>query len=192
MIPRHVSKERSERWNLLEQFIDAWFGPASIRSAVGGARLDSAERRLGIKLPVAFRASHSMSAARKEVWSSQDRLVLPEQLKIEGNVLAFYMENQAVVQWGIRVGDLPLEDPPVLVSDEAGSGGWFAENDTLSEFALQFAVLNAKWSDAVRFRGNGRLADDGLLAIDFNERCSVRLRSDFPLRRSGPMAQRFR
>ena len=39
----------------------------------------------------------------------------PGEVSVEGGVLVFYVENQSVVRWGIRLSELGVDDPPVVV-----------------------------------------------------------------------------
>lgn len=95
---------------------------------------------------------------------------MPHELAVDHDVLIFCIENQGVVRWGIRLEDLAADDPPVIVSDPAGGKAWFIESPTTSAFAIQFALLNAKWCAA--HGANGQGTDEAFAAI---ERCYARL-----------------
>ena len=125
-----------------------------------------AEQRLGVTLPAALRNFYLRYGSRREVWSLQDTLWMPNEIRVERGVLAFCIENQGVVRWGIRLDDLRTDDPPVVVSDPEGRSEWLTECTTLSGFALQFALLNVKWSDTVRYRANGQGKDEAFDAIE--------------------------
>lgn len=156
LLPEQLPPSREERWDLLGAFVGAWFPPPQTAVAVDRAELDGAERRLALRLPPALREWYERLGARADVWSLQDRLLSPSEVQVVDGVLTFGIENQGVVRWGIRVGDLGTADPPVVVSDPAGTGSWVLESETTTAFALQFAVLNAKWSGAVRHHANGQ------------------------------------
>lgn len=115
---------------------------------------------MGRALPAALREWYLGFGARGDVWALQDELVGPDRLDVDDDVLVFAVENQGVVQWGLRVDE--GDDPPVMVSEEEG---WVVESPTTSAFALHFALLNVKWSKAVAYRANGQAPDEALAAI---------------------------
>ncbi len=76
-----------------------------------------------------------------ELNHTQDQLLTPDKLCLSecGEYLLFYMENQAVCGWGIRVGDLTQDDPAVFISYDGQE--WLADHDRLSEFLHGMAFL---------------------------------------------------
>jgi hypothetical protein len=171
MLTGGLPATREARWALLEAVLERWF-PGATPSGVASSDLDLAERRLALRLPVALREWYELHGARADVWSLQDRLFMPDQLRLEDGVLTFAIESQGVVRWGIRLDDLDVDDPPVVVSDPDRRGYWSEESDATSSFAIQYALLNAKWSDAVTHHANGQATDEALDAI---ARCHPRL-----------------
>jgi len=156
---------RDERWALLGRFLGRWFPDQRANHGVDVAELVLAEQRLGISLPIAFREWYERYGARPDVWSLQDTLWMPHDLRVERGVLTFCIENQGVVRWGIRLDELATEDPPVVISDPADGQAWLVESLTTSAFAMQLAVLNAKWSGSARYRANGQGTDEAFGAI---------------------------
>ncbi len=166
MFPTSLPDLRADRWRLLEGAVGRWFlVPPVAAWGVDMAQLDAAQRRLGLRLPPAVREWFERFGALADVWSLQDQLLAPDEFFVKNDVLALCVENQGVVEWGVRVSDLALDDPPVVVSDPSGAKGWLVEADTTSRFALMSAATNAKWSDGVGFRANGQLTDVALAAI---------------------------
>jgi hypothetical protein len=157
---------RSDRWKLLDAFLERWFTAPRGHQGVGASELRLAEQRLGLSLPAAFREWYERYAARENVWSLQDTLRTPHQLNVEHGALVFCVENQSVVQWGIQLEELTREDPPVVVSDPAGGTTWLVESPSTSAFAATFAVMNVKWSEAVRYRANGAGTAEAFVAIE--------------------------
>jgi hypothetical protein len=131
---------------LFRRLISDWFhvDPASERGESPQV-LDAAERSIGRPLPAALREWYAEFGRLPSVWSVQDTLLAPDQWERRDDVLTFCAENQLVVRWGIRDADWGLADPPVVVSDPQNRGKWIVENDSVSEFAIQFALTNAKW-----------------------------------------------
>jgi hypothetical protein len=165
MLLRALPENRDERWRTLDAILRKWFPPPPAVTGVAASECDDAERRLRLSLPKALREWYEGYGVRAEVWSPVDRLLPPDEFRIVDNVLIFYRECQAVVSWGIRLQDLVLEDPPVVVQDVADNRCWLIESDTTSQFALQSALLNAKWSGLVAHRANGQLTDEAIRAI---------------------------
>ena len=167
MFPATLPQHRADRWRLLGEVLRRWFDlpPDDASWGVPARHLDEAERRLGLRLPIGLHEWFEQYAALACVWSLQDRLLSPTELRVTSGTLVFCTENQDVVEWGIRVSDLTLDDPPVVVSDPSGQGDWLSEGDATTTFALLFAAMNAKWSDRVTYRANGQLTDEALAAV---------------------------
>ena len=148
MLANPIASDRSSRWALASRLIEDWFGDASQPKEGGFAPTDlgEAERRLGLTLPASLREWYLHSGARGDVWSVQDRLVPPRELCVEEDRLIIFRENQNVVQWGIQTSSLREVDPPVVVFDPSGAGLHHVEALSVSAFALQMLVLNAKFS----------------------------------------------
>ena len=140
---------REDRWSLLADFVAQWYAPLQEGDGYSAAELDAAEQRLGLKLPLALWEWYRLVGRRKDIIAMQDFLAPPEELGImdENGLLVFYCENQQVVEWGIQESALALADPPVWL-DNSGLHSTrqepVQENDTLSEFALQMAVLETR------------------------------------------------
>lgn len=158
---------------MLDQFIGAWFPRPRGPSGLSKAELDAAEGHLGFCLPVALRQWYERFGARRDVWSLQDHLLTPVDWERVGGVLVLCVENQNVVQWGIELDSISDDDPPIVVSNpDHYDQEWLIEAGTTTEFALQFAAVNAKFSDAVEYHANGQVTD---AAIDVIERSYARL-----------------
>ncbi|MAG93985.1 MAG: hypothetical protein CMJ48_09575 [Planctomycetaceae bacterium] len=151
----NLPKSRPERWTALRTLIGQWYKPLSDDDGARRTDLDEAEHSLGISLPITLREWYTLAGNRHDVWCAQDQLVRPESLAVRDDVLVFYIENQGVVRWGIPVASLGLDDPPVVVESVDQANHWITENRTLSEFAVQMAVFNIKWSSKNRCWANG-------------------------------------
>ena len=161
-----IPESRPERWELLREFVNEWYPPLKPSDGDTADALDAAESRLGVPLPQALREWYEIAGRREDIWSQQDLLYPPERLEIEDDRLIFYVENQAVVQWGIRVSDLPLDDPPVFVSSIDECGVWIEENETTSMFALQMLLFCVKFAKCNPGWGNGCLNEAAIKAIE--------------------------
>jgi hypothetical protein len=160
---------RVERWRLLTSLIALWRPELTPADGFSSGCVDEAEDRLKIPIPIALREWYLLAGKRKDIWSGQDEFLSPNQLEV-GEFLIIYVENQAVVQWGIRRGDLGQDDPPVFVSDDEVENSWHLENESVTEFALQAFVSNLKWSRHNRCYANGAGNSKVLQVIEENYR----------------------
>ena len=157
-----IPSTRSERWEWIDRFVRTWSGGDQQSAGISERRLDDAERRLGINLPLGLRAWYSLLGGYSTFWSAQDRFLPPELLELVGTKLVFFVECQSVVQWYIRLSGTKSLDPAVWVDlDELGEGN-FQESDSLSAFAVAMAIYAAKFSAEFRVTANtgpARLAE---------------------------------
>jgi len=142
---------REDRWSLLTAFVADWRTPLQEGDGYSPEELDTAERRLGLKLLLALREWYRLMGRRTDIVAMQNFLAAPEELEImdENGLLVFYCETQQVVEWGIQESALALADPPVWL-DNSGLHSTrqepVQENNTLSEFALQMVVLETRFN----------------------------------------------
>jgi hypothetical protein len=73
------------------------------------------------------------------VISRQDRLLRPEQLRVEDGHLIFHEENQAVCHWAVAGGDHGADAQVVCI----GQGDVYETEETLSEFLARRVVTEA-------------------------------------------------
>lgn len=158
--------DRRGRWEWMASFLARWHAPLTPEDGYADRELDAAATRLGIPLPRALREWYGLAGRLGDVWSRQDELLPPSEICIDDDVLIFYVENQAVVRWGIPCADLDRDDPPVVVESSDSSGEWLVENTTTSEFALQMLVYATKYSKRVRFWENDPADEDSLHLIE--------------------------
>ncbi len=91
----------------------------------------NAEKRLGYRLPAVLR-KYYLELGRHEMNHTQDSLISPDRLAIEGDHLVFFTENQCVVIWSIRIDDINQDDPPVY--GQTGGNLWCKASPTTSLF----------------------------------------------------------
>ena len=92
----------------------AWIRPIG-RIGSGLLRQGSTPPRRGsaYRLPCALREWYERPGCRGDLWSVQDIFLTPEELTLRGDLLAFYVENQAVWFIGIRRATRPpMTRPP--------------------------------------------------------------------------------
>ena len=136
-----MPEKREHRWRLAEEFIDVWHGGLKDGDGYSDAEIAEAEARIGVRLPEALREWYRLAGRRQDVWSVQDSLRSPGQIRIqEGDGLVFRIENQNCTRWYIRRDDLLHSDPPVFGGDE---GGMVA--DSVTAFALFVMMYEAQF-----------------------------------------------
>jgi uncharacterized protein (TIGR02996 family) len=154
--PRHrplfagLPGHRRDRWRLIEEFVEVWHRPLSRGDECSNQDLAAAERRLGVRLPLAVREWYEFGGRRADVWSRQDRLLAPDRLFMDApaDALVIRVENQGCERWGVRAADLSRDDPPVV---EIGFGG--EASPTVSAFACLTAVYEAQFAPGVLWAG---------------------------------------
>lgn len=75
-------------------------------------------RQITPTLPKVLYRYYQELGAHQALNHTQNDLLAPHQLYVskDSGYLVFYVENQQVCVWGIKVADLTLDDPPVYVS----------------------------------------------------------------------------
>ena len=120
-------------------------------------KVSDAERRLGWQLPRLLREFYLITGEREDINGIHNRLLAPEDLRVSGDVLVFYEENQGVCLWGIDVHDPSDEDPAVLREDSAEVPAWEPDFDHLSQFLMAMLFMQAV-SGGMRYHGVGSAA----------------------------------
>jgi hypothetical protein len=162
---RELPARREERWDLIKQFFNGWYGPISPTDGYTEQSIRAAEQHLQLSLPAALSEWYALSGKRSEVWSCPDRFLAPEELRIENEKLVIYIEAQAVVKWAIPLDVLARDDPPVFVSDQCDSKKWIEDTPAISVFALSQMLLSVKFSAFTHYSANGQATDESLAAI---------------------------
>ena len=138
---------RHERWRLVEEFIDIWYGPLQPGDGYSEEELQAAEKRLGFKLPAALREWYALAGKRQNQWARQDPWVEPPDLLrlMKNDSIIIRYENQGVEYWGIRLTDCSLTDPPMQRFEEP-----LQTSSTTTEFILQTLIYDVKCLDLIR------------------------------------------
>jgi len=138
--------DRRHAWEFVQEVTAAFGKPLAAGDGIDEDRLRAAEIRLDLALPAALREAYALFGQRRDLTSTQDRLLLPEQLAIGGadGVLVFRVENQSCAAWGVRGSELGQDDPPVVL--EAGHG-WVPYADRLSTALVEMALSESLFAD---------------------------------------------
>lgn len=153
IFPTHLPEERDARWRLLDAILERWF-PRGEPASVSASEIREAERRLGRSLPPALCEWYGSSGARSDVWCVQDRLLAPEELQTKNGFIVFVEENQKCWLRGFPEAEHDASDPPVFISHSMDGKQWESESDSLSRFALQYAMMNLKFADKTKWSAN--------------------------------------
>jgi hypothetical protein len=125
-------------WNFsigdLLEFHRRFWEPGEPNSA---EEITAAELRLGQRLPQVLRAFYGGTWLR---YSAEIHLSSLEDLQLEEGVLVFGREQQAAWRFGVRLGDLAHEDPPIVA--DAKPEQWKAEGIRLSQWLALFTLVN--------------------------------------------------
>jgi uncharacterized protein (TIGR02996 family) len=142
----HLPPTRPERWRLVEEFISIWRKPLGPRDGYSEDELEAAERRLGFALPLALREWYALAGRRDDVWSIQDHLLAPHEVRVDptSGLMMFRIENQNCEQWGIRSEDVARDDPPVLAV-----GPERAVSPAISVFVCQVLLSETKFASGL-------------------------------------------
>lgn len=123
---------------------------------------------MGYGLPLAVREWYCRFGNRFDVWCAQDKLLPPEGLRIEGDLLVFLVESQGVVQWGIPINAPDMEDPFVLLDVCELGEEPYVESNSFSEFAVAFALYNFKFVSDHIAAGSATIGPGSLATELFN------------------------
>jgi hypothetical protein len=97
------------------------------------------ERRLRVRLPEALRSYYQTAGNMRRLNEAYNRLLAPDEWKLDQAVLVFLHENQGVVKWGVPAHKAPPIDPIVryTVSQSPGEcSDWALEELVCSDFLI--------------------------------------------------------
>lgn len=143
--PGDVS-DRHKAWDFVRSVAAAFGRPLLDGDGAEPADLDAAAVRLDRALPVTMREAYVLFGRRPDLTRSQDRLLPPDQLRVDpsGSVLVFREECQGCTSWGLRLADLDLDDPPVVM--ELGDA-WVPYSARLSLALAEMVLTESMFSD---------------------------------------------
>ncbi|MFF0520570.1 hypothetical protein ACFYTC_17805 [Actinomadura nitritigenes] len=110
--------DRAAAWTFIREFAAGWGLPLGREDGTPEAELAEAEDRLGLRLPAAVREAYALLGRRPDLHSNLDTLLSPGELAVEHGALVFREENQGAALWGVMLGDLGRDDPPVHVRQD--------------------------------------------------------------------------
>ncbi|MEO3975064.1 SMI1/KNR4 family protein [Streptomyces sp. CAU 1734] len=109
--------DRGGAWDFIRGFAAHWVRPLESGDGWAESDLAAAEERLGVALPAALREAYLLFGRRSDLTDHQDILLAPAELYVDRakEALVFRHENQGAASWGLLLGDLREDDPPVFI-----------------------------------------------------------------------------
>jgi hypothetical protein len=166
--------DRRSTWAFVRGFAASWLG----RPLGAGDGLDDAELaavREGLrarhptisKLPAALVETYALAGHRRDLTSNQDQLLSGGQLRPDdsGQVLVVRAECQGCAQWGIRLGDLDQDDPPMVMRIADDPRGWIPYAPRWSVAFLEIVLCESLFCDEV-LAWNTELDDEAVGLIE--------------------------
>lgn len=122
------------RWRTVVWFVNGWFRrPLDDDSGLSSDELDTAERRLGQRVPRALREAYLLLGRRPDV---RLRLKPPSRWELDGGLLVLDSDRIAREEWpyGVRTHELGKLDPPMcsVIDEAAPSVSSFVTGSTLA------------------------------------------------------------
>ena len=134
--------------------------PLTPRDGNAEARIESAERRLGIRLPKALRDYYRVAGWERRINGIFDRLYATHELFVDADKLVFMEENQAVVLWATTAGPEPGDDPPAYQGVNGEPIEWYVEHERLSVFLGVMLHWHGAFGGAMRCGGTAVVPAD--------------------------------
>jgi hypothetical protein len=146
-------------WEFVRSHAATFGRPLTAGDGTEPADLDEAADRLGCALPVTLREAYRLFGQRPDLTRSQNRLLKPYQLRIDpsGSVLVFRDECQGCTSWGVRLAELDLDDPPVVM--ELGDT-WMPYSVRLSLALAEMVLFESMFSEPDERAVDNRDLDD--------------------------------
>lgn len=148
-------------WSEQSPHIRSLYRPWQPGDGYDEATLQAAEARLGVRLPATLRSFYLAWGRREDLTQTSYYLLHPENLLIRAGTLMFWVENQAVVYWGIPREALAEPDPPVVIT-YSGESGWEVESELY--WTPSHAQLSSLLDDLTYFHAFGGATHRGVSA----------------------------
>lgn len=122
--------------------------------------IEVAEKKLDVKFPQVLKDFY-LSVGRISLFTDAfEFFAKPKQIYIKSNKLVFLEENQAVLSWGVDLGDLGKDIVPVYHSSNIGDVEseviWYVEAQPLPEFLELIMFYQAASADVdIQTKTNG-------------------------------------
>src|SRR6185436_14796774 len=131
-----------ETWDGIEEEVRELFPAIRPRDGVWPLDLETAERRLGQRLPLVLRGLYLRCGLREDLLHGFEHVFPLNRLATKDGVLIFASENQGVCEWGMHWPP-STDDPPVLRKDFTATPVWEPDHDRLPGFLVWFLLWQA-------------------------------------------------
>jgi hypothetical protein len=137
---------------VIEDFLAAWGRPIDSMHGTHEGALDEVEQQRGIVLPRPLREFYQLVGEWIRLKRHQDVVLGPEDLRVAQDVLIFREENQRLAYWGVPLGDLTCDDPPVVWAPGPGDphGQWQHYSQSLSLDLVEHVISETMLMPDVR------------------------------------------
>jgi hypothetical protein len=126
---------------------------------VPATNIMAAEKRIGVKIPAALREYYLVAGREKRLNHCLNRLLPPQDWRIDKQRLIFMEENQSVVWWGASIRTSLSSDPPVYQGINQEPIAWYLEHRKCSVFLSVILHYHAV-SGGLKFCGRGYASDE--------------------------------
>ncbi|MEK8017290.1 MAG: hypothetical protein VSS75_010500 [Candidatus Parabeggiatoa sp.] len=97
--------------------IERLYSPLTQLNGESEENICQAENQLKYRLPHSLREYYLLAGQEERLNNANDRLLNLSELSIKNQVLIFYVENQSVNFFCIRVNEIALDNPPVYAAN---------------------------------------------------------------------------
>jgi hypothetical protein len=151
-------KDAESAFAFIEWFAREWLTPIRDGDGYTAEQVAAAEERLGLRLPASLAAFYRLVGHRRDLTSGQDRLIGLNSLTVQNGSLIYRDEAAGITTWGVRVCDLGLADPPVVIGFSSGRP-WRPFLRSFSLAAVEM-VLSESVAGGLDERHDNRQLDD--------------------------------
>jgi hypothetical protein len=132
-------------WSEQSSHIRTLFHPWQPGDGYDEATIRATEVRLGLRLPITLRNFNRAWGRRKDLAKLAYPLLAPDYLEVREETLQFWVENQAILYWGIPRAAVEEVDPPVVVDDTLSGPElhWEPSHAHLSSFLDDITYFHA-------------------------------------------------
>ena len=141
--------------------------PIKERDGVSEGQIVTAEKKMGIQLPVALRDYYLVAGRERKLNTAFNRLLAPDELELHSRKVVFMEENQAVVAWATTVS--PSSTDPSVFQGPVVDGEldhWFRESNTCSGFLVFMLHLQAAYGGGMPYCASTSVAPKFAKSLD--------------------------
>ncbi|MGH3166324.1 MAG: SMI1/KNR4 family protein [Trebonia sp.] len=151
-------RDTGSAFAFIDWFAREWRTPLRDGDGCTTEEVAAVEEQLELRLPASLSAFYRMLGRRNDLTSNQDRLIPLNALRVEDGVLVHRIEAQGCASWGVRVSDLGLADPPVVICEGYQDGSpWRPFLGSFSLAAVEMVLYESIFAEAAGCHDNREL-----------------------------------